>query len=487
MREHGSRGMMALFTVEEICEVLSVRAPAVMTPHVLKQRIRRVITDSRMTRNGDLFIALTGDRYDGHTFVRNALALGAVCAIVQEDYRLPPWPKGAEVPLLFGVRDTLEAYQRLATHYRNRFPIPVIAVTGSNGKTTTKEMVAQVVMKRWKTLKTEGNLNNRIGVPQTLFQLSPRYQAAVIEMGVDQQGQTTRLCEIARPTIGLITNIGPDHLEFFGSMEGSAQAKAELLDHLPQDGAVVLNADDEYFDYLAARAQCRVVSFGRTPKADIRAVNIRSDHKGGTIFSLVLAGKSRQPEVRIRTQGHHNVSNALAAAGVGYVLGLPGLAIAEGLAKFRPAAMRSQVIISHGVKIINDCYNANPASMKAAIQLLAEMGEGKRSIAVLGDMLELGTGSKQLHREVGAFLAVREIGHLLACGVLGRELAEGARGAGMPTDKITEFPDAAAAGSALTSMVRQGDVLLVKASRGMRMERVVEAVTGMRRVGTKAG
>jgi UDP-N-acetylmuramoyl-tripeptide--D-alanyl-D-alanine ligase len=381
----------------------------------------------------------------------------------------------------------LEAYQRLATHYRNRFPIPVIAVTGSNGKTTTKEMVAQVVMQRWKTLKTEGNLNNRIGVPQTLFQLSPRYQAAVIEMGVDQQGQTTRLCEIAKPTIGLITNIGPDHLEFFGSMEGSAQAKAELLDHLPQDGAVVLNADDEYFDYLAARAQCRVVAFGRTPKADIRAVNIRSDNKGGTVFSLVLAGKSRQPEVRIRTQGNHNVSNALAAAGVGYVLGLPGLAIAEGLAKFRPAAMRSQVIISHGVKIINDCYNANPASMKAAIQLLAEMSEGKRSIAVLGDMLELGARSKQLHREVGAFLAAREIGHLLACGVLGRELAEGARGAGMPTDKITEFPDTAAAGSALTSMVRQGDVLLVKASRGMRMEQVVEAVTGMRRVGTKAG
>ena len=298
--------------------------------------------------------------------------------------------------MLIGVRDTLEAYQRLATHYRNRFPIPVIAITGSNGKTTTKEMVAQVVMQRWKTLKTEGNLNNRIGVPQTLFQLLPRHQAAVIEMGVDQQGQTTRLCEIAKPTIGLITNIGPDHLEFFGSMEGSAQAKAELLDHLPQDGAVVLNADDEYFDYLAARAQCRVVAFGRAPKADIRAVNIRSDDKGGTIFSLVLPGKSRQPEVRIRTQGMHNVSNALAAAGVGFVLGLPGAAIAEGLAKFRPVAMRSQVSISHGVKIINDCYNANPASMKAAVQLLAEMSQGKRSIAVLGDMLELGAGSKTI-------------------------------------------------------------------------------------------
>ena len=270
-------------------------------------------------------------------------------------------------------------------------------------------------------------------------------------------------------------------------MEGSAQAKAELLDHLPAEGAVVLNADDEYFDYLAARAQCRVVAFGRSPKAEIRAVNIRSDEKDGTVFGLVLPGKSRQPEVRIRTQGLHNVSNALAAAGVGYVLGLSGTAIAEGLAKFRPAAMRSQISTSHGVQVINDCYNANPASMKAAIQLLAELGRGKRSIAVLGDMLELGSGSKPMHREVGAFLAGQNIGQLLACGQLGRELAEGARQAGMPADRVVELPDAAAAGNALASMVKRGDVVLVKASRGMRMEQVVETIAGPRRVAAKAG
>ncbi|MBA2486461.1 MAG: UDP-N-acetylmuramoyl-tripeptide--D-alanyl-D-alanine ligase [Nitrospira sp.] len=486
MREHGNRGVMALFTVEEICEVLSAKAPAGVTPHDLKQRIRRVVTDSRLARKGDLFIAFQGDRYNGHAFIAKALAQGAVCAVVQEDSRLPPLAKRAETPMLLAVRDTLEAYQRLAAHYRNRFPIPVIAITGSNGKTTTKDMVAQVVGQRWKTLKTEGNLNNRIGVPQTLFQLAPRHQAAVIEMGVDQQGQTSRLCEIAKPTIGVITNIGPDHLEFFGSMEGSAQAKAELLDHLPQDGAVVLNADDEYFDYLAARARCRVVAFGRSPKAEVRAVNIRIDEKGATVFGLVLPGKSRQPEVRIRTQGVHNVSNALAAAGVGSVLGLSGTAIAEGLAKFRPAAMRSQISILQGVQVINDCYNANPASMKAAIQLLAELGRGKRSIAVLGDMLELGADSKRMHREVGAFLAGQGIEHLLACGVLGREFAQGARQAGMPAEGVTELPDAAAAGTALTAMVRRGDVVLVKASRGMRMEQIVETVSGLRRVATKA-
>ena len=486
MREHGNRGVMALFTVEEIYEVLSAKSPAGLSPQDLKQRIRRVVTDSRLARKGDLFIAFQGERFDAHTFVPKVFGQGAVCAIVQEDYRLPPMQKRTATPIVLGVRDTLEAFQRLATHYRNRFLIPVIAITGSNGKTTTKEMVAHVAAQRWKTLKTEGNLNNRIGVPQTLFQLAPRHQAAVIEMGVDQQGQTTRLCEIARPTIGVITNIGPDHLEFFGSMEGSAQAKAELLDHLPQDGAVVLNADDEYFDYLAARAQCRVVAFGASPKAAIRAANVRTDDKGGTMFGLVLPGKTRQTEVRIRTQGQHNVSNALAAAAVGYALGLSGAAIAEGLSKFRPAAMRSQISSSHGVQVINDCYNANPASMKAAIQLLAELGRGKRSIAALGDMLELGADSKRMHREVGAFLAAQGIGHLLACGVLGRELAEGARQAGMAPDRIAELPDAQAAATTLSRMVRQGDVVLVKASRGMRMEQVVDALTSMRRVAKKA-
>ena len=478
---------MSLFTVEEILEVLSARLLAGRTPSCFKKRGKRVQTDSRLVGKGDLFVAFEGERFDGHAFVPTALSKGAVAAIVRESYQLSASPKrGAETPVLIGVKDTLAAYQQLATHHRSRFAIPVIAVTGSNGKTTTKEMVAHVVAQRWRTLKTEGNLNNRIGVPQTLFQLTARHQAAVIEMGVDRQGQTTRLCEIAKPTVGLITNIGPDHLEFFGSMEGSAQAKAELLEELPEDGAIILNADDEYFDYLAARARCRVVAFGLSPKADVRAVGTRSDDKGGTVFGLVLPGKSRQTEVRIAAQGTHNVSNALAAAAVGHALGLPGAAIADGLGKFRPAAMRSQISTVHGVQLINDCYNANPASMKAALRLLADLGRGKRSIAALGDMLELGTDSKRMHREVGAFVAEQHIDHLLACGALGRDIAEGARQAGMAPDRVLEFPDSAAGGAALKSMVRQGDVVLVKASRGMKMEQVVEILTGMRRVARKA-
>jgi UDP-N-acetylmuramoyl-tripeptide--D-alanyl-D-alanine ligase len=316
--------------------------------------------------------------------------------------------------------------------------------------------------------------------------LTRRHEAAVNEKGVENLGQTTRLCEIARPTIGIITNIGPDHLEFFGSMEGSAQAKAELLDLLPPDGTAILNADDPYFDYLAARAQCRVVSFGYSPKADVQALHEKSDGRDGTIFRLLLPGKVRHTIVRIKVQGSHNVTNALAAAAVGAVLGVSGAVIAQGLSRFRPAAMRSQVVVSHGIRVINDCYNANPASMKAAVQLLAQSGAGRRTIAVLGDMLELGTGAMRMHEEVGAFVAQQGISQLIACGTLGRGLAEGARRAGMEPTNILELPDATAAAAEVKVMAVSGDVVLVKASRGMKMEQVVGALQGLKRVSKKA-
>ena len=481
---------MPLLTGEELREVISVKLLSGEAARWAKQRIRQLSLDSRSIKPGDLFIAMKGDRFDGHDYVATALSRGAVGAIVHDSYVIPPAVgkagSKASPPFILGVRDPLFAYQQLATHHRSRFAIPLVAVTGSNGKTTTKEMVASVMGQRWRVLKTEGNLNNRIGVPQTLFRLTGRYEAAVIEMGVDNVGQTTRLCEIARPTIGIITNIGPDHLEFFGSMEGSAQAKAELLDLLPAAGAAILNADDPYFDYLAARARCRVVSFGYSPKADVQAVQEKSDGRDGTIFRLVLPGKVRHTIVRIRVQGSHNVTNALAAAAAGVVLGISGAVIAQGLSRFRPAAMRSQVVVSHGVRIINDCYNANPASMKAAVQLLAQSGTGRKTVAVVGDMLELGPGAIRMHEEVGAFIAQQRVSHLIACGELGRSLAEGARRAGMDRTAILELPDAAAAAAAVKAMVSSGDVVLVKASRGMKMEQVVSALQGAKRAARKA-
>jgi UDP-N-acetylmuramoyl-tripeptide--D-alanyl-D-alanine ligase len=483
---------MGLFTVEELREVISVKVLAGQDTVSGKRRIRQIGTDSRSIRRGDLFVALRGDRFDGHEFVPDVLAKGAAGAIVHDEYRLPPRSaavrriEGPSAPFLFGVRDPLFAYQQLATHYRSRFTIPMVAVTGSNGKTTTKDMVASVLAQRWSVLKTEGNFNNRIGVPSTLFRLTARHQAAVIEMGVDQQGQTTRLCEIVRPTIGLITNIGPDHLEFLGSMEGSAQAKAEILDMLPADGMAILNADDTYFDYLAARAQCRVMSFGLSEMADVRASGIMSDARQGTTFRLHLPGKSRPTIVRIKVHGTHNVINALAAAAVGVSLNLSGSMIAQGLGRFRPAAMRSQVVTHHGVHIINDCYNANPASMKAALQLLAQWSPARERIAVLGDMLELGSETVRMHRDVGEFLAAQGLSRLIVCGTLGRELGEGARQGGMAGSQIDEVVDAAAAADRLKKIVRQGDVVLVKASRGMKMEQVVQVLTGMRAVTKQA-
>lgn len=481
---------MTLFSVEEVQRAIDGRILSGDRPDGIKQRVRRICLDTRSLRRGDLFVAIRGERFDGHDFVKTALLQGAVGAIVRESYDAALCIERSLSkrmrPVILGVPDPVYAYQQLAANFRRRFSIPVVAVTGSNGKTTTKEMVASVMAHRWKILKTEGNLNNRLGVPQTLFRLHARHQGAVIEMGVDNIGQTSRLCEVANPTIGIITNIGPDHLEFFGSMDVSAQAKAELLDFLPANGTAILNADDSYYDYLAARARCRVVSFGLSAKADVRAMNVASDKRTGTIFQLMLPGKVRRTSVRIRVQGEHNISNALAAAAVGTVLGLSGSAIAQGLSRFRPADMRSQVCVCRGIKLIIDCYNANPASMKAAVQLLAQIRAKGKKIAVIGDMLELGSNAARMHEEVGGFVARHRIDQLIACGPLGRGFAEGARNAGQDPSHIVEVSDASGAATAVKAIAKPGDVVLIKASRGMKLELVADALRGLPGVTKKA-
>lgn len=481
----------SLFTLEELLEVISPRVLAGDVAAHLKAPIKRLWTDSRTVRRGDCFIALQGERFDGSAFVPDVLRKGATVALVHDAYQVPTdlLTRGhARRPaLILGVKDTLAAFQQLATHHRQRFQIPLIAVTGSNGKTTTKEMTASVMAARWTTLKTEGNLNNRIGVPQTLLRLTARHKAAVIELGVDARGQTTRLCEMVKPTIGIITNIGADHLEFFGDMEGSAQAKAELLDMMLEQGVVVLNADDAYFDYLAARARTRVVAFGLAARADVRATDIDNRGKHGATFKLHLPGRIRPTSVSLRVYGVHNVINALAAAAAGHAVGLSSTMIAKGLAAFRPASMRSQVVSVRGARVINDCYNANPSSMKAALQLVEEMGKGGRTIAVIGDMLELGPREGDFHREIGAVVAGHQVGELIACGSLGKLIAAGAKKAGLPTARIHEVADAAAAGALLKPMLKAGDTVLVKASRGMKLERVLEALQGRVRVRMAAG
>lgn len=374
------------------------------------------------------------------------------------------------------VQDPLTAFQDLAGYHRRRFAIPVIAVTGSNGKTTTKEMVAKVLQEKWRVLSTKGNFNNSIGLPHTLLRLHAGHQAAVIEMGVDQEGQTTRLCQISSPTIGVITNIGPDHLEYFGSLERSARSKAELLACLPHEGTIVLNADDPYFPWLKKQATCSVVSFGFSAKATVRGIQVESRERS-TTFRVPLPSINRIKSFKVGTHGRHNIANALAALAVGHALGMPFVNMAKGLVQFRPADMRSQVWKKHGITVIYDCYNANPASMKAAIDLLEELGRGARTIAVLGDMLELGQDAIRLHQEVGVYLVQHHVSCLVACGNLGKEFATGAKSVGLANVQIFQPPKVERAVDIIKNILRPQDVMLVKASRGMQLERVLQSLS----------
>lgn len=471
---------MSAFTGEE---VLAATGGTLLSGSI-DCRIRRVRTDSRSVRKGDLFVALKGERFDGHHFVDGAFKQGAKGVVIEAAsadgsdvrgyLRASASVRGPD-PLVVKVKDSLRAYQDLAAFHRRRFDVPVIAVTGSNGKTTTKEMVGKALSRRWRLLQTIGNLNNRIGLPQTVLRLTASHQVAVLELGVDAEGQTTRLANVARPTIGIITNVGRDHLEFFGSVDGSARAKAELLPALPKDGALILNADDPYYHFFRRRARCSVVSFGLRNHADVRGSEIR--RRGKRVeFRFQITGRQRAHRVSLAVPGTHNVSNALAAVAVGHVLGLSMAKVAEGLSRVRPVAMRSHVYFRRGLTIIQDCYNANPDSMKAAVTLLKNLGEHKRTIAVLADMLELGEDARTLHREVGAHVADSRISFLIACGSLGKDVARGAAARGMSRSRIIETQRERAA-SVLRALAEPGDVVLLKASRGMKMETVLDALT----------
>jgi UDP-N-acetylmuramoyl-tripeptide--D-alanyl-D-alanine ligase len=467
---------MATFEIDEVLEategVLILRGEQ-------KKRMLRVQTDSRDIKSGDLFLALKGEKFDGHAFVNTACKLGARGVVVEEGRAremVTQVRRAGPVPVMVvGVKNTLRAYQNLARFHRLRFAIPVVAITGSNGKTTTKEMVYQVLATRWRVHKTQGNFNNAIGVPRTLLGLHSRHQAAVIEMGVDQVGQTTQLCDMTRPTAGVITNVGPDHLEFYGTLARSAASKAELLDWFhPTDGAAILNADDRYFKTFSRKAKCPVISFGLSAQADVRAGD--SEWNGRrTEFRLFLPHRKLAKRASVRIMGPHNIANALAGAAVGCALGLSGNDIVSGLQNFRPAPMRSEIRRWGGVLYLYDCYNANPASVKAALESLVGLNVAKRTIAVLGDMLELGPKEAQFHQEIGRDAAKHHVTHLIACGAFGPHMADGARRVNGPT-QVFVVRDAMEAGGLLKTIVKRGDAVLIKASRGARMERVLDVV-----------
>jgi UDP-N-acetylmuramoyl-tripeptide--D-alanyl-D-alanine ligase len=422
----------------------------------------RVVTDTRDLRAGDLFVALRGERHDGHDFLHQAAQSGAAGALVERRHAI-------DLPQI-EVPDTLNGLQRAAVAWRERYAEPVVAVTGSNGKTTTKQMMATIFRARGPVLATRGNLNNHIGVPLTLLELRPEHRTAVIEMGANHAGEIARLAGFARPDVGIVTQAGDAHLEGFGSREGVARAKGELFAALGRDGIAIINADDAYAPLWRemARTSSRI-EFGMQGSADVVAEDLYELEGGeGTEFSLRTP--TGQATVRLPLPGRHNVMNALAAAAGATALGLVPELIADGLSAVEPVQGRVRWKRTRsGAQLIDDSYNANPSSLRAGLALLAR-SSGQRWV-VLGDMAELGPQAAELHRQCGAAAREEGIDRLFAAGRYAGEYAQGF-GAGSEA-----FADVEPLVRRLQDSVDASVTLLVKGSRSARMERVVAALT----------
>ncbi len=439
------------------------------------RRVEGVGTDSRTVAAADLFVPIRGDRFDAHDFLPEVIEKGvrAVVVAADTDVALPHERWKARDVACVVVDDTTLALGAMARFRRRQMDIPVVAVTGSNGKTTTRQMTAAVMETRFNTLATKGNLNNEIGLPLTLLGLQPEHEAAVVELGINHFGEMDRLAAICEPTIGMITNVGPAHLEFLGSLEGVCRAKGELLAHILPKGMVVLNKDDEYVSALAEKSPCPVMFFGTSSRADVRAESIE-ESGDGVRFDLVLPDD--RVLVRLRTPGRFMVLNALAAAAAGYAAGIDAAQIGQGLAAFRPSAGRLHVVeTENGVNILDDTYNANPQSMIAAIETFTTVRRSGRGYMVLGDMLELGDKAQALHRRVGMAAGEAKAHKIYAHGEFAAALLSGAREAGMKDETLMTGTKEEITAD-LLNRLQPEDWLLVKGSRGMAMETVVKAV-----------
>lgn len=447
---------MKAFTLQEAAAALGL--PQMQAQATLAD----VCTDTRKIQPGSLFVCLRGERFDGHSFASQAAQLGAAALLVDH-------PVDADVPQLV-VTDTGKALLQLAGWYRRRFQLPVVGLTGSVGKTTTKEFIALVLGAKYNTLKTQGNLNNEIGVPQMLFRLEDSHTAAVIEMGMNHFGEISRLTRAVAPTVGLITNIGVSHIENLGSRAGILQAKLEILEGMAPDAPLIVNMDNDML---------RTVKLGDRPlltfaiddqSADFTATDIAE--QGSTTTFTVHHSTFTQP-VTIPTVGIHNVYNALAAMAVGYVTGVKPAAAASALANYVPAGMRQNLVQVGGVQVIEDCYNASPDSMRAALQTLGKLPVHRR-YAVLGAMLELGDYAKEAHTQVGKMAAENGIDGVLAYGTDAAYIVEAAKQAGLENARLFDTKEALA--QSLAQQVQPGDGVLFKGSRGMHLEDVMHTV-----------
>ena len=428
-----------------------------------------VCTDSRSAKPGDLFFAIKGERFDGHDFLDEVAAKG-VAGVVVEKPKLP-----AQLPdcAVLVVDDARAAFGKLAAAYRKDFSIPVIAVGGSNGKTTTKELLASVLRRKFSTLWSEASFNNDIGVPATLLRLKKSHQAAVLEAGTNHPGELAPLVRMIRPQFGLLTNIGREHLEFFGDVAGVAQEEGWLAELLPANGTLFINGDNEWTEQITARTKAKIVCVGLGEKNGWRAKKVRLD-KSGVTFQAEAPAKELGGEYRVNLLGRHQVTNALLAIAVGSQLGLSYLELSEGLAACQPPKMRLQFWEAHGVRVLDDAYNANADSTIAALETLCDLPLQGRRVAVLGDMGELGTYSEAAHQEVGKRAAKLGIGQLFTVGKMSAATAQAARDAGLT--RVIEFADVEAAVRAVKNFLKPGDVVLLKASRASRLERIAETL-----------
>ncbi|RQW89694.1 MAG: UDP-N-acetylmuramoyl-tripeptide--D-alanyl-D-alanine ligase [Geobacter sp.] len=457
--------MKPAFTVSEI-----VKAVGGTVTGVTDARVLGVSTDSRSVEPGELFVPLRGERFDGHEFIAAALARGVRVLLAEQGrYDLESLPTGASC---ITVADTLRALGDLAAFHRTRFSLPVVAITGSNGKTTTKEMLATILARSGDGLKTAGNLNNLIGLPRMVFQLSEAHSWAILEMGMSEPGEIDRLAEIARPDFGVITNVAPAHLQSMGSIAAVSSAKGELFLRLCQGSTAVFNADDPFVAELPTPPGVRKISFG-LGEAEVRAEKIESLGRAGQSFVLILP--SGMIAVKMKVFGRHNVQNALAAATVAHLLGLAPDDIRKGLESFSPVEKRFSPEDINGILLIDDSYNANPASMRAALTTVAGLKGTGRGIAVLGDMLEMGESSPAMHEEIGS-LAAHCVERLYLLGDMAEYVARGAMAGGLPAEAIILAQSHAEILDDLGRAMRPGDCVLVKGSRGMRMETVAEGI-----------
>ena len=430
--------------------------------------VSRVCIDSREAEPGDLFVAIKGDRFNGHDYTRHAFNQGAAAALVNSS-QVSQEIVGPEIE----VKETRQALRLLASHYRNDFDIPIIAVGGSNGKTTTKDILARILEQRFPTLSSEASFNNEIGVPLTLLRLRHEHKVAVVEVGTNYPGEMQSLLSLVQPRFGIITNIGSEHLEFFGDLEGVLLEEGFLAELLPEDGCLFVDGDIEDLVKLRKRCRTTVVTVGESDQSDWFLPRIEPSDDG-VVFELISPKGDWDGVYSVNLLGRHNARNAALAIAVAAEMGLSQEELIQGLKGCRAASMRMQLQTLGGVTVINDAYNSNPDSLQAALEALQAFPVKGKVIAVLGDMAELGEASKNAHIEAGLLVAKLGLNGLIAVGQWADEMGRAARANGMKN--VAVFEDPTLAGKALASKLNPGDLLLIKGSRSVKLERIIEEV-----------